>query len=420
MRFKRVEQWLAWQETLHPKNIELGLDRVRPVYQQLLPRGLSASIISVAGTNGKGSVVAMLEAILLDAGYKVGSYTSPHLLHYNERIRVNGEMINDAELCACFEQVDQARGETTLTYFEFGSLAAFNYFSKQPLDIILLEVGLGGRLDVVNIIDPDVAVITSIDLDHQEWLGDTRESVAMEKMGIARTGKPLVLGDLNPPSNALTIAKDKQVELYLIKKDFHYAIMNQQWSWWNGLQKYYALPFPAMRGNHQFQNASTVLQALSCIGAKHPISANNIRVGLQQTQLPGRWQRINKDREYFLDVAHNPAATRELAKNLKLNTHFGKTIAIIAVLQEKDLAAMVEPLKKEVTEWFVVQLQCPRARDAQETSRAIQSILRLEVKPRCFNDMKTAIDTTRHHSQITDRIVIFGSFYTVAAALAIL
>lgn len=319
MRFQTLEKWLQWQITLHHREIELGLERVLSVWRRLWDGPVPFRVVTVAGTNGKGSSVAFLEAILSSAGYRVGSFTSPHLVRYNERIRVAGEEASDETICRAFDAVDRARGETPLTFFEFSALAALQIFSQSGLDVAVLEVGLGGRLDAVNIIDPDVALITSIGLDHMAWLGGTVDEIALEKAGIMRPGKPAVYAAKFPPSSLLSYAEDLGVKLYLADQDFGYSGGAEEWDWWGPDRRWPGLPRPAMVGDYQLGNASAVLMVLSLLHAAGlSVTGLALRRGLESAVAAARFELVPGPPDTLLDVAHNPHAAAALAGNLFL------------------------------------------------------------------------------------------------------
>ncbi|MHB8535843.1 MAG: bifunctional folylpolyglutamate synthase/dihydrofolate synthase, partial [Sulfuricaulis sp.] len=313
MNTRTLSDWLAWIETLHPRTIELGLDRVHAVLDSMGLRRPGFAAITITGTNGKGSATVMCETILRRAGYKVGAYTSPHLIDYAERIRVDGRMVTDAELCAAFERIDAARGTVPLTYFEFGTLAAFEIFKAAKIDIAALEVGMGGRLDAVNAIDSDVAIVTSVDIDHTSWLGDTREAIGREKAGIFRHGRPAVCGDPDPPRVIAAEAARIGARLLQVQRDFSIERGPTEWNWRSGARLRAGLPYPALRGDYQLYNAASVLTALEMLGERFPVTQADIRDGLLSAVIPGRFQVLPGLPVCVLDVAHNAQAARSLA-----------------------------------------------------------------------------------------------------------
>jgi len=416
MRFNKLSDWLSWQEQLHPATIELGLDRIRQVWTRLHDSQFDCPVISVAGTNGKGSSVAMLQAIYNEAGYQVGAYTSPHLWKYNERITINGQPVDDETICAAFERIEQARNDITLTYFEFGTLAALDIFKHTELDIIILEVGLGGRLDAVNLIDADFALITRIDLDHQQWLGTDRETIAIEKAGILRTGKTGVVSDPEVPSSLCKFAESIGADLRVIGKGFTYKSDNAQWEWHCGDFRRPGLPFPALNGKHQLQNAAGVIMVIELLRERLPVNQAQIRSGLLNARQPGRFTIIPGEPTIVLDVAHNPSAVNCLVETLKAYAQSGEVHAVFACLADKDVREIIQPMCKLVRLWYLGGLNVPRAADLSQ----IESILVDEcpkVLCRTFSSVieaRNAACAAAHHG---DLVLIFGSFYTVAQAM---
>jgi dihydrofolate synthase/folylpolyglutamate synthase len=411
--------WLAYVERQHPQAIALGLDRVAAVRDALaLPKW--CPIIMVGGTNGKGSVCALLEAILLAAGYRVGTYTSPHLLRYNERVRLDGREADDAALADAFRTVERARveraGGAPLTYFEFGTLAAWVLFAAARPDALVLEIGLGGRLDAVNAFDPDCAVLTTVDLDHAEYLGDTRERVGWEKAHIFRAGRPAVVGDPTPPRSVLEHARAIGADLQVLGRDFGYASEAQQWQYWGRAGRRSGLAHPALRGTNQLANASTAIAALESLRAALPVSAQAIREGLAAVELPGRFQVLPGRPAIVLDVAHNPNAAGVLADNLASMGPFARTLAVVGMLRDKDIAGTCAKLKDAVQHWHVCSLATPRGASATEVAAAIRATgaagsISEHASPRA------ALAAAREAARQSDRIIVFGSFYTVADAL---
>lgn len=419
MRFSTLDQWLNWQETLHPNEIELGLERVSGVLGRLHANQPGFTAVTVAGTNGKGSSVAMLEAILLAAGYRVGAYSSPHLLRYNERIRINGAEVDDQTLCAAFECVDQARGETSLTYFEFGTLAAIDIFQQAEIDIAILEVGLGGRLDAVNMLDADVALITAIDLDHQDWLGDDRESIGREKAGILRAGRPAVCTDSHPPASLLAHAQQLEAPLALLGRDFFAEVGSNDWRWrgQDGLEL--VLPLPALVGEVQCANAAGVLMVLQTLGADFPLDVAAIREGLVSVCLAGRFQQIPGPPLQIFDVAHNPQSARALAQNLAAQACQGRTRLVLAMLADKDVASVVESLRHVIDDWYLAPLAVTRGASSEQLQNAVQSAdqsTKQGAKTKSYASVSEALRAAQQDATEQDRIVVAGSFYTVAVA----
>jgi dihydrofolate synthase/folylpolyglutamate synthase len=417
MRFQTLDQWLRWQESLHPSAIDLGLERPGKVLKALGLESPPHTIISVAGTNGKGSSVAMLESILLAAGYRVGCYTSPHLLRYNERIRIQSAEVSDAELCQSFERIDRARGETSLTYFEFGTLAAFDIFARANLDVVVLEVGLGGRLDAVNLLDADVALVTAIDVDHAAWLGDDREVIAREKAGIFRAGRPAVCSDPHPPNSLLAYANSLDVPLAVLDRDYRYEEETGGWSWFSEGQQRSALPLPALRGRFQLQNAAGVLMVLQQLSAQLPVSTQHLRQGLLSVSLAGRFQVLSGEVPMIIDVAHNPQSAVALKENLDKMPVSGKTRAVVAMLADKDLPRVVSALGPVVDQWYVAGLEVYRGCDAPSLAKVVGETC--SCVPQVFGSLEQALAQAHRDAVKGDRIVVFGSFYTVAGALAV-
>lgn len=417
MRFTTLQEWLDWQETLHPSEIELGLERVAKVWQQVNPERLASIVITIAGTNGKGSSAAISESILLAAGHTVGCYTSPHLLKYNERIRVNGRPVSDQTICDAFGRVDHSRKDTSLTYFEFGTLAALDIFAGEQLDVVILEVGLGGRLDAVNIIDPDVAIITTIDIDHTDWLGNTRDDIALEKAGIMRPGRPAVFGSTNPPKALLEKASDLGVGLYTAGDDFSYTRTDDGWRWEGRQTHYKHLPEPAARGEFILQNCSAVLMAIELLRERLTVSDRHIENGILGLTVPGRFQVINGAVTLVFDVAHNPEAAAELAANLSKLPPEGRNLAVFSALADKDIVHIVEPLVTLIDQWYIGELEANRAatlgklRDSLIVAGVDASNIH------SHESLSQARIKAMAYAETHDKLVIFGSFFTVAEAM---
>jgi dihydrofolate synthase/folylpolyglutamate synthase len=407
--------WLAFLETLHPKSIALGLERVEQVRQRL-NLNPDFPVIVVGGTNGKGSVCAMLESILHAAGYRVGCYTSPHLLEYNERVRVDKKLASDAELCKSFELIEQARGDTSLTYFEFGTLAAMQVFIASKVEIAILEVGLGGRLDAVNVFDSDCAVIASVDIDHTEYLGDTREQIAFEKAGIMRKGRVAICADQDVPQAIISHAQQAGAELWCIGRDFGFTPHQGQWDYFGKTGSRNALPWPALRGAYQLANASAALAVLDVLRDRFPASMGAVRRGLAEVQLAGRFQLVPGRPSLILDVAHNPHAARVLAQNLAALPPCPHTWAVFAMLADKDIAGVVAALDPHIDTWLVGKLDTPRAATTERLESVLeQSRMRGEIII-CKN-IPDALRYAYNAAGENDRILAFGSFYTVAEVM---
>ena len=425
MRFNTLEQWLAWQESLHPTTIELGLDRVRTVLERLELHRPAFKIITVAGTNGKGSSVAMLESIYHQASYQIGVYSSPHMLRYNERIRINGEEVVDDALCQAFSRIDQARGDISLTYFEFGTLAAFEIFSQAKLDLVILEVGLGGRLDAVNVLDADVALITALHIDHESWLGKDRETIALEKAGIMRKAKPVVISDLDLPKKVLDYAQQLGAPIHRIGIEFDYeyddkAVNGQarSWSWHSRHETRSALNFPALRGRYQLQNAAGVMMVLELMSSEFPVNQQNIRQGLAAVTLPGRLQIVPGKVIQIFDVAHNPQAAASLRQSLSDMPCPGKTHAVIAMLHDKDIHGVLQQMSQVVDNWYIADLAVERAEKATKIESILKEIgvgsaVGVECAVTGLDAYECALAQVNEH----DRIVVFGSFFLVAEVL---
>ncbi|APV51609.1 bifunctional tetrahydrofolate synthase/dihydrofolate synthase [Betaproteobacteria bacterium GR16-43] len=415
---RSLEGWLDFISAQHPAGIALGLDRVREVASRMAI-ARSKVTITVGGTNGKGSTCAMLERILLESGYRTGSYSSPHLLRYNERVRLQGDQADDAALVRSFEQVEAARGATPLTYFEYGTLAALALFGESELDCAILEVGLGGRLDAVNIVDADVSVVTSIDLDHQAYLGDTREAIGFEKAGIFRAGRPAIFGDRNPPDTLVAHANAIGAKLQVLGKDFGFEARERQWDFLGRLGAKRALPVPALRGHWQLKNASSALAALDEVAADLPISLGEVKRGLTLVQLPGRLQVLPGRPTIVLDVAHNPHAARSLADGLLDMGYYEKTIAVFAMLGDKDIGGVVDALKGRIDQWFVTTVVNDRAAPASQLAEVLAKRGHAGTT-RTFATVASALDAARREAGPNDRILVFGTFPAVAEALRIL
>jgi len=416
VRFKSLAEWLNWQETLNPAGIELGLERVRTVLEWLGQTHPPFTVITVGGTNGKGSSVAMLESILLAGGYRVGSYTSPHLLRYNERIRILGSEVSDTRLCTAFQRVDQARGDVALTYFEFGTLAAIDIFADQNLDVAILEVGLGGRLDAVNVLDSEVALVTSVGIDHQEWLGSDRESIGWEKAGIFRPERAAVCGDPAPPAVLLQHAQQLGTTLYCAGQDFGYERVEGGWSWWGAGQRHAALPLPALSGEFQLGNAAAVLMVLTLLKQRFPVNEDGLHRGLAGASLPGRFQIFPGEVSRIFDVGHNPHAAAVLAGTLAEQPSSGRTLAVVGMLADKDHEGVIAELCPVVDEWYAADLHVPRGASGKQLSRVVAQTCG-NSSVRCFSDVVAAYRQAVRDARPGDRVVVFGSFFTVAEVL---
>jgi len=414
---RTLSDWLAWIETLHPRSIELGLERVHAVLDNMGLRRPGFATVTITGTNGKGSATVMCETILRRAGYRVGAYTSPHLIAYNERVRLDGRTATDEELCGAFERIDAARGSVPLTYFEFGTLAAFDIFRAAQIDIAVLEVGMGGRLDAVNAIDNDVAIVTSVDIDHTSWLGDTREAIGREKAGIFRRGRPAVCGDPDPPRVIAEEAARLGATLLQFDRDFSIERGATEWNWRLGGRLRAGLPYPALRGDYQMYNAAAVLTALEMIGDRFPVTQADVREGLLSAMVPGRFQVLPGLPVCVLDVAHNAQAARSLAATLKQQRTAGRTLAVIGMLKDKDIVSVVGPLAGVVDRWYPATLNAARGATAAQLIEALVAA-GVSAPARGFDDVLQAHAAARGDATDADRIVVFGSFHTVGDILA--
>jgi dihydrofolate synthase/folylpolyglutamate synthase len=417
LRFQTLDEWLSWQESLNPREIDLGLERVsRVLHRAGHNTRFDCPLITVAGTNGKGSVVAYIEAIALAGGYTTCSYTSPHLLRYNERIRINGGEIDDESLCAAFERIDQARGEEQLTYFEFGTLAAIDLFMAARPDLVIMEIGLGGRLDAVNIMQPSVAVITTIAIDHTDWLGADRETIGVEKAGILRAGCPAVCGDVDPPQSVINHAAKLAVELKLIGHDFRVEPRPETWALHVNDSSLDELPLPALAGEFQLANAATAIIALKSL---HDLTTgvDAIKQGLRDVRLPGRFQVIWQQPVVIVDVAHNLQAAESLASQLKAHDSAGRTHAVVAMLADKPVADVIKAVSGEIDDWYPAGLESvPRGLSAAHMADAVER-LASDVKLSAASTVTSACEQALAAAADNDRIIIFGSFYTVAEAM---
>ncbi len=388
---KTLDEWLTYQENLHTTEIDLGLERIQKVYQTLFPNGVNFKVITVAGTNGKGSTIAFIDSIYQQVNIKVASFTSPHIIQYNERFIINGVQASDAQICDAFAQIEQTRGMTSLTYFEFSTLAALLIFTHQKVAVAILEVGLGGRLDSVNVVDNDVAVISSIDIDHADYLGNTRESIGLEKAGIMRPNMPCICGDTNPPKTIVQYAQEIGALLTFVNAPYLGNI---------GLQ-----------GEHQKRNAALAIEAVNQL---HALPFNQVSAGISNAKLVGRFQVKSKsDKTIVLDVAHNPAAVQALTDTLQCNQQ--PTIAIFCVLEDKNIEEMIDIISPSIDEWLLVPLNTGRAISMQNLIQKFSLLNKVKV----YKDMPSALHQALNANRVK-RIVIFGSFYVVTDALKVL
>jgi dihydrofolate synthase/folylpolyglutamate synthase len=375
------------------------------------------AVITITGTNGKGSTTVMCETILRHAGYRVGAYTSPHLIAYNERIRIDGRNVSDDDLCAAFERIEAARGTVPLTYFEFGTIAAFDLFQVAKIDIAVLEVGMGGRLDAVNAIDSDVAVVTAVDIDHTAWLGHTREAIGYEKAGVFREGRPAICGDPNPPAIIAAEAARIGAKLLQFNRDFFVECSGTEWTWRHGERLRAGLPYPSLRGDYQLFNATCALTALERLADRFPVTQADVREGLISGVIPGRFQVLPGRPVRVLDVAHNAQAARSLAATLKQQRVEGRTLAVIGMLKDKDIVSVIGPLTSVVDRWYPATLHTPRGATA---AQLIESLVAAGVPPPAagYDDVHQAYAAAQRDATAADRVVVFGSFHTVGDILA--
>ncbi|HEY9278619.1 MAG TPA: bifunctional tetrahydrofolate synthase/dihydrofolate synthase [Eoetvoesiella sp.] len=415
-----LADWLSYLESLHHKAIELGLDRVRAAADRLELK-LPFVKITVGGTNGKGSTCAMLEAILLAGGYRTGLYTSPHLIDFNERIRVNGELASDEEIIEQFNYIESVRGDVSLSYFEYTTLAALRLFEQKGVDVVILEVGLGGRLDAVNIVDADCAIVTSIDIDHTEWLGDTREKIGLEKAHIFRPGCPAICADPVPPQTLIDYAQEIGADLWLFGKDFNYSGDRQQWAYGGRSQRRSGLAYPALRGANQLLNASAALAALEALRTQLVVPQQAVRLGLSQATLPGRLQILPGTPTIVLDVAHNPHAAAALGQNLDGMAFYPYTHAVVGMLNDKDIAAVVGKLASRVDHWYCAGLEGPRGTSGEQLAQIVRGVLppagKEPVTVSSFDNPVQAFTEAQKRASENDRILVFGSFSTVGPVL---
>ena len=418
-----LDEWLTYLEQLHPNSIDMGLARVKQVAERL-DLETSAIKIVVGGTNGKGSTCAMLEAILLAAGYKVGLYTSPHLIKFNERARINGKIVSDSDFVTEFARIEAARQGVSLTYFEFTTLAVLAMFNRAKLDVMVLEVGLGGRLDAVNIVDADCSIVTSVDIDHVEWLGNTRDTIGKEKAHIYRSGKPAICSDPSPPQSLLDYAASIGADLWLFGRDFNYSGDRQQWAFAGRAQRRNAMAYPALRGANQLLNASAALAALESLRDRLSVPQQAVRLGFLQASLPGRFQLLPGQPLTILDVAHNPHAAAVLEKNLGNMGFHPYTYAVFGMLSDKDVEGVVKHLAHRIDFWFCAGLPGPRGLTGQQLAQRVQETLATMPEAPAEKPTITSFDTVelayaqaKVNCKVDDRIVVFGSFLTVAGAI---
>jgi dihydrofolate synthase/folylpolyglutamate synthase len=415
--------WLALLESRHAEvHIDMGLDRVRAVKERMALK-FDCPVIMVAGTNGKGSTCAMLESILLRAGYKVGLYIKPHFLDFNERARIGGDLATDEALVASFNAVEAQRGDVSLTYFEFTTLAIMHLLANSGIDVAILEVGLGGRLDAVNVIDADVSIVTSVDIDHTDYLGDTREKIGFEKAGIFRPGKAAICSDPVPPASLVAHAEAIGADLWLLGRDFNYNGDKQQWNYGGRSQRRNSLGYPSLRGANQLLNASAALAALEVLRFELPVGAQEVRTGLVLVELPGRFQVLPGRPTVILDVAHNPHAAAALGQNLGNMGYHAYTYAVFGIMEDKDVDGVIAPMAEFVDHWCVADLPSPRSAAAGKLAEKLALLKPADAKEgefsvSAFADPAQAFANAMSRAGENDRIVVFGSFYTVAGVMA--
>lgn len=416
MRFRSLPEWLRWQEALHPRAVDLGLERCARVAGRMGLLSPPFPVVAVAGTNGKGSCVAMLDAILRAAGYRTGAYATPHLLRYNERVTLEGRPATDALLVQAFQRIDEARAQTTLTYFEFGTLAAMDIFHRARVDVALLEVGLGGRLDAVNVFDADVALVTTVDVDHVEWLGTERAGIAREKAGIFRPGRPAVCGEPQPPAALEALAAEGGTPLYRLARDYDHEETADGWVWRHRTAKLRALPRPGIAGACQLDNAAAALMVLELLRDRLPASERAVRTGLERVRLPARFQIFTGAVERIVDVAHNVQAARQLARSLRARACEGRTLAVLGMLADKDVAGVAGAMHGVVDGWYLGGLAVPRGASARELAERLAAS-ELAAPVSVFADVASAYAGACAAAAAGDRIVAFGSFHTAAEVL---
>lgn len=414
MRFETLSEWLDWQQGLHPRAIDLGLDRVRRVGERLGALSPGCPVFTVAGTNGKGSCVAFLEGCLRAAGYRTGAYTSPHLLRYNERIRIDGVEIDDQSLIEAFARVDAARQDESLTYFEFGTLAAFDLFRRAGCEAWVLEVGLGGRLDAVNIIDADVALISSVGLDHTDWLGPDREHIGAEKAGVFRAGRRAIFGGADVPQSVLDHAGRVGAPLWLAGRDYRWQRRVSGWDFIGPQGELRELPLPGLQGAYQLGNAATALAALQALSARLPVPRSALELGITQAWVAGRFQVLAGPVEWILDVAHNRDSVENLRQVLAARPTTGRTLTVFAQMQRKELEPVLAAMAPAVDAWYLLELPDADVRPAADVAAGLAA---LGIEPAAVGPAPRLFEQVAAALQAGDRLVVFGSFRTVEEAL---
>lgn len=415
LRFDSLQDWLDWQQRLHPKSIDLDLGRVRQVLARMGLGRPADVVLTIGGTNGKGSVVAYLDAILRQAGFAVGTFTSPHLVHYRERIRTGGVPVADADLMAAFGRIDEARGDTSLTFFEWNALAAFSILERAGVDVAVLEVGLGGRLDAVNVVDADVAAIVSVGLDHCEWLGATLEEIGREKAGIFRRGRPAVFGNRQMPWSVAAAATEAGARLKRLGIDFDFVERPDGWDYVGTGSRRRELPLPSLGGAAQLGNAATALAVIEAAEPGLLVPDDAVRAGLARARLAGRFQVVAGTPEWILDVAHNPDAARVLARSLGMRACRGRTVGVCGMLADKDVEAVARVMSPRIDAWIAVGIDAPRGLDAATLAARLGPAIGSEASR--AHDVAAGLEKARGLVRDGDRVVVFGSFHTVGPAL---
>ena len=417
-RFDSVNEWLEWQQTVHPLNIDFKLERILSVFKKLNISKIAKKIVTVAGTNGKGSTVSFLESILKNNNYKVGAFTSPHILKYNERIKINGREIDDDQLLDAFELIDKKRENNTLTYFEFATLSAFYIFSKLDLDVVILEVGLGGRLDATNIIDSDISIITSIGIDHTEFLGNTIDSIALEKAGVMRPFKKSIFAQNNPPAAIYKYAKNKSVNLLVHNNDYQVIRHPNNWELSSKSLSIKKIPNLKLIGDYQYNYAAASVLALKEILPSCLDNISLLKTALSETEISGRFQYVQNSPDIILDVAHNEDAAKSLLKNIK-DKGYEQINVVLGILNDKDVYSIVEPFIPYVNNWFIGTINSERGMNAEEIEYRIKSMFKKNLNIRTFNSVSTAFCSAKNEQKSSSLLLVYGSFYTVSEVLKI-
>lgn len=410
--FDTLAEWLAYIERLHPKNIEMGLERIR-IVKNRLQISFNCPVITVGGTNGKGSTCVMLQSIWQKAGYRVGLYTSPHIHHFEERLKINGQEVSEETFIRYFGKVEKARETVELTFFEFTTLVILNILADTKLDVIILEVGLGGRLDSVNLIDADVAVVTNVDIDHVDYLGHTRNLIGYEKAGIFRPGKVAVYGDIDPPETLVQHANEINADLRILGKDYNGICQGEFWSYHGFSMQFNHLNLPALQGKNQIKNAANALMVAEVMQDVLPIDEKIVCAGLANAYLPGRFQILQTDPVVVVDAAHNPHAAMVLAENLRLMGDFHTTYAVFGAMADKDIDGVIALLKKEIDFWYLTDLPLSRAATAEMLKKRFLSAGISPDKIKVFKTVSDALFVAKMNAQKNDRIIAFGSFWIV-------